>query len=542
MSDSMTLSRIAPAPADLRSRLEAIVGADHVTSDEQTLRLFSEDIWSRSEHVTMLSVAPANTSELAAVVTAANDAGVDIAPRGAGMSYTGSYIPATAKTITLDMRRMNRVLRVSPEDMTVTVEAGCTWLALNEAVKAHNLRTPFWGPMSGIYSTIGGGLSQLNAMFGAGHYGTSSESVVAITMVLADGRTLRTGARGPDGDTPHYRHYGPDLAGLFMGDSGTLGIKAEITLRLIRTPAFEDSVSFSFKTGETMLEALAEMTRAGIASESCGFDPGLTRVRMKRMSMASDVKTLGKVIAKEKSFGKGLLAAAKIAMGGRNFIPEEEYPLHITAEGRCKEAVAADIATAREIAARFEGVEIENSIAKVIRAMPFPAPNSILGPEGESWVPVHGQASLSTASAMFAEIRAYFDSMQQRFDQHGIFNGFLFSSLSTTALVIEPVFFWPEGYRPIHESMVEPAHLKNLKQLGPNAAATAVVDEAREQVKAICKKYGAAHFQIGRAYTAYRESRDEAFKDVLDAVKGVVDPRGIFNPGCLGFPVRDGRN
>ena len=66
--------------------------------------------------------------------------------------------------------------------------------------------------------------------------------------------------------------------------------------------------------------------------------------------------------------------------------------------------------------------------------------------------------------------------------------------------------------------------------------------EAREHVKGICKKYGAAHFQIGRAYTAYRESRDEAFKDVLDAVKAVVDPRGVFNPGCLGFPIREGRN
>ncbi|KPF90796.1 FAD-linked oxidase [Novosphingobium sp. AAP83] len=538
----MTLAKIATAPNDLRQRFAAIVGAEHVTDDETTLRLLSEDIWARGDHVAMLSIAPANTVELAALVAAANEAGVDLAPRGAGMSYTSSYTPATASTVMLDMRRMDRVLRVSPEDMTVTVEAGCTWLALNEALKPHGLRTPFWGPMSGIYSTIGGGLSQLNAMFGAGHYGTSSESVVAITMILADGRTLRTGARGPDGDTPHYRHYGPDLAGLFMGDSGTLGIKAEITLRLIRAPAFEDSVSFSFKTGEIMLEALAEMTRAGIASETCGFDPGLTKVRMKRMSMASDVKTLGKVIAKEKSIGKGLLAAAKIAMGGRNFIPDEEYPLHITAEGRCKEAVASDIATAREIATRFEGAEIENTIAKVIRAMPFPAPNSILGPEGESWVPVHGQASLSTAAAMFTEIRTYFDSMQETFDKHGIFNGFLFSSLSTTALVIEPVFFWPEGYRPVHESMIEPSHLKNLKQLGPNAAATAVVTEAREHVKVICKKYGAAHFQIGRAYTAYRESRDEAFKDVLDAVKAVVDPKGMFNPGCLGFPITKAGN
>ena len=526
---------IAPCPGDLRAKLEGIVGAAHVTSDEARLRLFSEDVWIASNHVAMLIVAPATTEELAAVVAAANEAGVALAPRGAGMSYTEAYIPATSDTITIDTTRMNKVLDISPEDMTVTVQAGCSWRELNEALKEKGLRTPFWGPMSGIYSTIGGGLSMLNAMFGAGHYGTTSESVIALTMVLADGRILRTGARGPDGDTPFYRHFGPDIAGLFCGDSGTLGLKAEITLRLIRTPAFEQSASFSFKSGPAMLEALGEMAREGLAAESCGFDPGLTKVRMKRMSMASDVKTLGKVISKEKSLGKGLLAAAKIAMGGRNFIPEEEYPLHITAEGRCKEAVAHDIARAREIAAKFDGVEIENSIAKIIRAMPFPAPNSILGPEGESWIPVHGQFSLSTAPKAFAEIRAYFDEMQETFDKHGIFNGFLISSMSTNAIIIEPVFFWPEGYRPIHESMVEPDHMKRLKQLGAHPEATAIVTAAREKVKEIARKYGAGHFQIGRSY-AYRDRMDEAFLDVLDAVKNTVDPKGLFNPGGLGFP------
>ena len=80
--------------------------------------------------------------------------------------------------------------------MVVTVEPGCTWAALDAALKPLGLRTPFWGPMSGLASTIGGGLSQLNAMLGAGHYGTSSESVVALTMVLGDGSILRTGARG----------------------------------------------------------------------------------------------------------------------------------------------------------------------------------------------------------------------------------------------------------------------------------------------------------------------------------------------------------
>jgi D-lactate dehydrogenase (cytochrome) len=374
------MPEISACPADLRQRFAQIVGTDNLRDDEASLRLVSEDIWAPGEAVAMLIVAPATTQELADVVALAGKSGLAIAPRGAGMGYTGSYVPVRANTLSLDTTRMDKVLAISPEDMTVTVQAGCTWLALNEALKPHGLRTPFWGPMSGIYSTIGGGLSQLNAMFGAGHYGTSSESMIALTMVLADGRILRTGARGRDGDTPFYRHYGPDLAGLFCGDSGTLGLKAEATFRLIRTPQFEDCASFSFKSGETMLQALGEIARAGLAAESCAFDPGLTRVRMKRMSMADDVKTLGKLIAKEKTLGKGLLAAAKVALGGRDFIGADDYPLHVAAEGRSEAGVAADMSAIRAVAARFGGAEIENSIAKVIRAMPFPPPNSILGP------------------------------------------------------------------------------------------------------------------------------------------------------------------
>ncbi len=529
------MPKITPCPANIRQRFAQIVGNDNLSDDEAKLRLFSEDIWAPGEAVAMLIVAPASTQELAATIAAANEFGLAIAPRGAGMGYTSSYVPVRANTLSIDTTRLDKVVAISPEDMTVTVQAGCTWLALNEALKPHGLRTPFWGPMSGIYSTIGGGLSQLNAMYGAGHYGTSSESMIALTMVLADGRILRTGARGSDGNTPFYRHYGPDLAGLFCGDSGTLGIKAEVTLRLIRTPPFEDCASFSFKSGEAMLKALGEIARGSLAAEACAFDPGLTRVRMKRMSMAEDVKTLGKVIAKEKSLGKGLMAAAKVALGGRDFIGVDDYPLHVTAEGRSKEGVAADMAAIRAIAQQFDGTEIENTIAKVIRAIPFPPPNSMLGPEGESWAPIHGHASLSNAPRMFNEIEAYFASMAEKFDQHGIFTGFLFTSISTNAITIEPVFYWPEGYRPVHASMIEPAHLARLKQFGSAPDATAVVIEARNHIKVICEKYGAAHFQIGRTYR-YRESRDDAFCDVLDAVKAVVDPKRLFNRGGLGFP------
>lgn len=530
-----TLSCSNACPAGLQAELAAIVGPDYLRDDPASLALFSEDIWSASKHTVRLIVAPQDTAQLAAVVRACVAAGVDLAPRGAGMSYTSGYTPATATTICLDTTRMDRILRISAEDMTITVQAGASWKVLDDALAPLGLRLPFWGPMSGGRSTVGGGLSNLNAMFGAGHYGTSSESIIALTIVLGDGSVLKTGARGPDGETPFYRHYGPDLAGLFCGDAGTLGIKAEVTFRLIRRPAFADSVSFSFKTGEIMLTALAEMARAGIAAESCGFDPGLTKVRMRRMGMTADVKALGAVMLKEKSALKAVRSAFGIARAGRSFIEADEYPLHITAEGRCGEAVAADLATARAIAASYDGVEIANTIAKVIRAMPFPPPNSILGPEGESWIPVHGHVRLSDAPRMFTKIRNYFEDNAALFETHGIHTGFLFTSLATNAITIEPVFFWPQGYRPIHASMVEPAHLARLKQLGDAPDATRIVIEAREEIKRIAQEFGAAHFQIGRSYP-YRESRDPAFLRVLDAVKAVVDPDRRYNPGGLGFP------
>lgn len=529
---------IAPDQS-LHSQFARIVGEGQVIADEGQRKLFSEDVWSVGEHVTRLIVAPRSVEEISAVMRLARKLGLTVVPRGAGMSYTSGYLPPDGNSISLDMAGMDRVIAVSPEDMTVTVEAGCSWLKLNQALDKHGLRTPFWGPMSGIASTIGGGLSNLNAMFGAGHHGTSSESVIALTVVLADGSIIRTGARGPDGDTPFYRHYGPDLAGIFCGDAGAFGIKAVVTFRLMRKPRYEDYASFSFKTGQDMLKALAEIARAGIACETCGFDPGLTKVRMRRMSLMSDIKTLSRVVGKQGNMAKGLFSAAKIALGGRNFIEEEEYPLHIIAEGRSREGVAQDMREAREIAKRFDGVEIENTIAKVIRADPFPVANSVLGPEGESWVPVHGHVSLSNAPLFFAEVRALFDSMADEFAGHGVHTGFLFSSLSTNAITIEPVFYWPKPYRPIHQTMVEPSHLARLPQLGANAQAnadkaTAVVTRAREGVKDIARKFGAAHFQIGRSYD-YRASRDEASKALLDRIKQFADPDGKLNTGSLGF-------
>lgn len=518
----------------LKDDLTAIVGDKNVRDDEATRALYSQDIWSAGSSMVRYVVTPRSIAQIAQVVSVAYAANVAVVPRGGGMSYTGGSIPESENSISLDMAQMDNIVSIDGKNMTVTVEPGCTWAKLHAALSPLGLRTPFWGTMSGITATIAGGVSQLTAMLGAGHYGTVSESVVAMTMVLGDGRIVRTGARGPDNNMPFYRHYGPDLAGLFCGDSGVFGIKAEITLRLIRTPAHEAYASFSFKSGTNMLEAMAEMARNGIASEMCAFDPGLTKVRMQRSSLSSDLKTVGAVVNKQKSFLKGLLEVGKIALAGRNFIAADDYPLHIIAEGRCAAAVEHDIQLARKIAASFAGTEIENTIAKVIRAQPFPPPNSILGPRGERWAPVHGITPLSQTSAVFQDLEAVLKDMADQFEKHGISTGYLFTSFLTNAVVIEPVFYWPEARLAIHEITVEASHLAKLPSLPRNPEATAVVAEARKRVISVYQKYGCGHLQIGRTYP-YRASRDPAFWALIEAFKNAVDPKRLINPGALGL-------
>jgi FAD/FMN-containing dehydrogenase len=533
------LSNVGAGLPVLRGALSTIVGEAHVRADAASLALHSADIWDQGSATAALIVAPDGVDQLSRSLAAITHAGFSVAPRGAGMSYTGGYVPQAAHTVSVDTSRMDRILAIRPDDMVVTVQAGCTWAALHEALASQGLRTPFWGPMSGLKSTVGGGLSQLNAMFGAGHYGTSSQSVVALTVVLADGRVLRTGAGGADGHTPFYRHYGPDLAGLFCGDGGVFGIKAEVTLRLMRAPAHEGYASFSFPTGEALLGALADVARAGIACESCGFDPGLTRIRMARASLAGDAQTLGAVMARQKSWWAGLVAGLRVVRGGRSFIPEGGYPLHLVFEGRAEAAVQADVAAARRIAAAAGGQEIENTIAKVIRAVPFPPLNSVLGPAGQRWAPIHGIAPLSKAAALFSAIEAIFADMAADFTREGVSTAYLFTHLETNAIIVEPVFYWPESRFAVHEAAMEPAHLARLPVLPANPAATALVREARRRVIDAFAHCGCAHFQIGRTYP-YAKSRDAASWGLVEAAKAYLDPAFTLNPGVLGVDLSKG--
>ena len=522
------------AAGELLARLERIVGAACVLAGEEDRRFYSQDIAGPCAHRAACVVQPRTVAELAAVVAAATSAGHAVVPRGGGSSYTGGYVPPSADCVLIDTRGLAQVVEVNTADMYVTVEAGCTWQALLAALEPHGVRTPFWGPLSGATATVGGSLSQNAILWGSARHGVSAESVLALEVVLADGSILRTGAAAGSHARPFFRYYGPDLTGLFLGDSGALGIKARATLRLMRRPAWVETASFGFATHEQMAGAMAAVAREGLVSECFAMDPVLTAQRMKRAGLAQDLQAVRGVISSARGLAAGLKEAARVALAGRDFLDEAHYSMHVGTEGRSQSAVSEALAEVRDIVAAHGGTEVENTVPKVLRGMPFVPMSSAIGPAGERWLPVHALVPLSEAAATWSAVRALFDTRRADLERLGVQIGVLTAIVGSNAFVLEPVFYWPAPRTLYYERVLDAATRAKFADYAPNPAAEALVFELRGELTRLFLERGAAHLQIGRTYR-YREGlRDEPAR-LLEAIKRAVDPQGVVNPGSLGI-------
>ena len=467
---------------------------------------------------------PGSLVELAAGIAAAKS--MPIVPRGGGMSYTSGYVAPEAGALIVDLGRMARILDIDETDMTVTVEAGCTWAALYEALHPRGLRTPLWGTLSGIKASIGGGMSQ-NGLFWGASGGTIAGSALSFDVVLADGSVVRTG-------NGFLRPFGPDLTGLFASDAGAFGIKAHVTLPLVREAEAFAYGSFAFDAPVDYCAALSEIGRQGLSSESFGFDPFLQAQRMKRESLASDARALAGVMRSQGGFWKGLKEGAKVVAAGRSFLDDARFSIHLVAEGRTQAAADEDMRRIEAIVATNRGRIVENTIPKVLRANPFPPVNSMLGPNGERWVPVHGIVRHSKALPAIEAITALFEAHAAEMDRLSVGAGYMFLSVATTGILIEPVFYWPDATEELHRRSVQPAHLAKLTAYPANPAARALVERLRKGVIEIFATMGAMHFQIGRTYPLKAASDPRGWA-ILEAIKAAVDPEGRMNPGALGL-------
>ena len=205
--------------------LKAIVGDRVSTSDSVREHHSHGESW-HPPGLPEAVVFPTSTDEVAAIVKLCARQRTPIVPFGMGSSLEG-HVNAIHGGVSIDLTRMTKVLRLSPEDLDITVEAGLTRLKLDAHLKNTGLMFPI---DPGADATIGGMTATRASGTTAVRYGTMRENVLGLTVVLADGSVIKTGGRARKSSS------GFDLTRLFVGSEGTLGVITEVTLRLYGRP------------------------------------------------------------------------------------------------------------------------------------------------------------------------------------------------------------------------------------------------------------------------------------------------------------------
>jgi D-lactate dehydrogenase (cytochrome) len=247
--------RLAPdAVPALAGALARALAPDRVLTGEDVRRQHGTDESFHPGAPPDVVAWPLDVEEAAAVVRVCAEHGAPIVPFGAGTSLEG-HIAALHGGVSVDMRRMDAILRLSVDDMDVTVQAGVTRSRLDDRLRPEGV---FFPVDPGADATIGGMVATGASGTTTVRYGAMRENVVSLLVVMADGSIVRTRSRARKSSA------GYDLTRLFIGSEGTLGLICEATLRVYPTPEAMAAATCAFPSMEAAVNCVMDVGRLGI--------------------------------------------------------------------------------------------------------------------------------------------------------------------------------------------------------------------------------------------------------------------------------------
>jgi D-lactate dehydrogenase (cytochrome) len=469
--------------------------------------------------------------QLQFAVRTATAAGTAVYTRGGGASYTDAYLPTRSDSILIDMGALERIVEINETDGYVTVEAGITWASLKAALDERGLRTPFFGPFSGIAATVGGSLSQHSISHGSGAHGISAQSVISMEVVAANGSLLRTGSAAR-GAAPFARWYGPDLTGLFTGDCGVFGVKARITLALRRRLPAAQYASYAFDDFGELARGLRAAALEGIDDEHFAMDAALARGQIARQARISRFVAAKDLVASSASALSALRQLIRSGLAGSGQLAAAAYSAHFVLEGIDRQEAQIKARRLRQLMRDAGGRAIANTVPALVRARPFAPLFNTLGPNGERWVPLHGYLPHSQVPEFHLAVGDILRARQADMQRLRVWCGGMFMTLGSSAFLYELALYWPGAPSAYHRLTLPAGYLAALPPGADHPETSEFVDRLKGELVALYTRHQAVHFQLGKTYPYASVLSPEALA-LVRAVKRALDPDDLLNPGAL---------
>lgn len=244
--------------ATVRSSLRSLartLSAGELRFDEATCAAHAGDKWF-ARHLPDAVALPRSTASVARILAFAQARRLPVTPRGAGHGYVGGCVPAQGG-IALSLARLNRIREIHGGDFVAVVQPGVPTQKLQDAVEAKGLFYPP-DPASRADSTIGGNIATNAGGPRCLKYGVTRDYVLGLEVVLADGSVVRLGSR------THKNKSGFELARLFVGSEGLLGVITEATLKLIPLPPDRACLCVGYPSMNAAARTLREIFAAGV--------------------------------------------------------------------------------------------------------------------------------------------------------------------------------------------------------------------------------------------------------------------------------------